>query len=78
MQACNFSTFLPNIFKEIMNVYSNMKLANLYSYKYLLNDESEADREKHITDAIKEFSESYFKPPARSPNSPSDNECGEE
>lgn len=53
MQGCQFSRFLPGIFKHIMNDISNIKLASIYGYKYGNDSES---RKK----AIQEFSESYF------------------
>jgi hypothetical protein len=77
MQACDFSSFLPDIMEHIMNAYGDMKLATLYGYNNILQDASPEDQKKQREDAIQQFSEAYFSPPDRPKQSASDNECGE-
>lgn len=78
MQDCQFSHFLPEIFKNIMNAYSNMKLASLYGYKYLDKNASGKARDDAIQSAVEDFSHSFFSPPSSNDGSRADNECGEE
>lgn len=59
MQSCNFSSIMPTIFKNIMNEYSNIKLASIYWYT--------RERESNpniLDDAVLDFSQKYFGDPA--------------
>lgn len=68
MQSCNISSIAPVIFKNIMNEYSNIKLAAIYWYK----TEWDSDSEK-LDEAVKKFANNYFGDP-QDPNAP----CWEE
>jgi hypothetical protein len=77
MQGCQFSRFAPELFRNIMNTYTNMKLATIYGYKYVTENMSEEDKNKAIQAAIQDFSNSYFTPPAGEKDTAATNECGE-
>lgn len=55
MQNCRFSRFAPTIFSNIMNEYSNIKLATIYGFRYPLIEWEDA-----LTLAIDDFNASYF------------------
>lgn len=76
MNGCELSYVLPHMFQHIMNTYSNMKLATIYGYKYILEGDSDEAKKTHIEQAIQDFSTAYFSPAKSWTASASDNECG--
>ncbi len=58
MNACNFSSFMPKIFKNIMNDYTNIKTAAIYWYIFTIDEDPE-----RLDTAVTTFSHSYFKDP---------------
>lgn len=77
MQWCEFSSFVPTIFRTVMSLYTDMKLATIYGYKYLQSDAPEEDKKEQIAQAIAEFSDTYFAPSSWYKETSAYSECGD-
>ena len=60
MQGCKFSTLMPQLFRTIMNDYTNLKQASVMGYKRQEQSEWDALQSTDIPFAITSFARSHF------------------